>query len=422
MSRLLPALVLLVTVVLAACSLPVPRLGPSVVIGAIYPLSGPQSEGGHEELGGVQAALQLARQQGVAGLDGMELQIEDVRTPDEARAAVDRLIDRYHAPLIIGTYGSTLSAVAAARADERHVVYWETGAVADQVTASRKYVFRTVATGSTLGRIAVAFTRQVLLGGAGLAPAAARVAIVGVDDVYGASVADAEEAGAREAGIQVVGRIRYSPYAYSASAIADELAAARPDFLWDVSYLDDGIAIWRAVLDRRIPLRAAIGTSSAFCMDDFGRTLGAQAVGLYAADKPAGTVPAGALSPAAAALLVKARAAYHSVTGDGGMPIPAVAGFVGGWVLFHDVLPGLDGKVTSERVGTAAFALDIPAGSEINGGGVKFSPLGSPDAGQNLRTAAVVGQWQAVNQMKIVYPAPYAESAPRLELSAPRFG
>lgn len=418
MSRPTLLTVLTVLLALAACSPAQPsRSGPTLVIGAIYPLSGSQSEGGHEELGGVRAALQVARSQGVPGAARVELQVEDARTPEEAVAAVDRLIDRYHVPLIVGTYGSTLSAAAAARADERHVVYWETGAVADQVTAGHQYVFRTVATGSTLGRTAVSFTQQVLLRAAGLAPGAARVAIVSVDDVYGRSVADAEEAAAREAGIQVVDRFRYSPYAYSASAVADEVAAAHPDFLWDVSYLSDGIAIWRSILDHRIPLRAAIGTSSAFCMDDFGRTLGAQAVGVYAADKPAGSVPAGALRPEARALLAKARQAYR-----GDLTIPAAAGFVGGWVLFHDVLPSLPGRVTSDGVRTAAYALDVPAGSEINGAGVRFAPAGSPDAGQNLRPAAVVGQWQAVNRMKVVYPDAFAEAPPRLELSAPRFG
>jgi len=421
--RALRLIVPVLLLALAACSSAQPsRSGPALVLGAIYPLSGPQSEGGHEEFGGVRAALQVARDQGVPGADRVRLQVEDVQTPDQAVAAVDRLIDRYHVPLIIGTYGSTLSAAAAARADQRHVVYWETGAVADQVTVGRQYVFRTVATGSSLGRMAVGFTQQVLLGAAGLAPAAARVAIVGVDDVYGQSVADAEEAGARAAGIQVVDRVRYSSYAYDPNAIAEEVAAARPDFLWDVSYLTDGIAIWRAMLDHRVPLRAAIGTSSAFCMDDFGRTLGAQAVGLYAADKPAGTVPSNALQPAARAQLAVARRAYRSVTGATDMPIPAVAGFVGGWVLAHDVLPAVHGQVTSDGLRDAADAVDVPGGMEINGGGAKFSLPGNPDAGQNLRTAAVVGQWQAVDQMKVVFPAAFAEAAPRLELSAPKFG
>src|SRR5213078_3477455 len=86
----------------------------TITIGAIYPLSGPQAPGGKEELGGVQAALQLAQAQGV--LDHrVQLRIIDAITPAQATAAVDQLVHQDHVPAILGTYGSTLSAPAAAR-------------------------------------------------------------------------------------------------------------------------------------------------------------------------------------------------------------------------------------------------------------------------------------------------------------------
>src|SRR5260370_75467 len=127
-----------------------------LVLGAIYPLTGPQAEGGKEELGGVQAALRVSHA-------NVRLQVIDATTPQEAAAAVDRLVHDYHVPAILGTYGSTLSAAASTRAEELKTVYWETGAVADPITAHRHYVFRTVATGSALGRMAATFTQDVLV-------------------------------------------------------------------------------------------------------------------------------------------------------------------------------------------------------------------------------------------------------------------
>src|SRR5207247_9770222 len=127
-----------------------------IVLGAIYPLTGPQAQGGRSELAGGQAALRLS------GAD-VRLQVIDATTPQSAAAAVDTLVKRYHVPAILGTYGSTLSAAASARAEELKTVYWETGAVADPITAQRHYVFRTVATGGSLGRMAVTFTHRVLL-------------------------------------------------------------------------------------------------------------------------------------------------------------------------------------------------------------------------------------------------------------------
>jgi branched-chain amino acid transport system substrate-binding protein len=363
-----------------------------LVLGAIYPLSGPQAEGGRQELAGVEAALKLSH-------TNVRLQVIDATTPLSATAAVDTLVNQYHVPAILGTYGSTLSTAAAARAEQLKTVYWETGAVADPITAHRQYVFRTVATGSSLGRMAVTFTHDVLMPRDGLTTP--RVAIVRVDDVYGRSVGGGEQQLAQSTGIDVVDVIGYNPNAYDAQVIAARLAADRADYLWDVSYLDDGVAIWRAIAQNHVALKGAIGTSSAFCMPAFGERLGSLAVGVYAADKPDGDVASAALSPAGRSLLAKAKAAY-----GGPMEIPAVAGFVGGWTLFHDVLPHASRTADSIRV--AALKVDVPVGDSINGGGVKFAGAGALDQGQNTRSAAVVGQWQSVGVMRIVYPAAYA--------------
>jgi len=336
----------------------------------------------------------------------VRLEVIDAVTPQEATAAVDRLVHDYHVPAVLGTYGSTLSAAASARAEELHTIYWETGAVADPITAQRRYVFRTVATGSSLGRMAVTFTHDVLLPQTKLA--SPRAVIVRVNDIYGRSVGGGEEASARSMGVQVVDVIGYDPGAFDPDAIADRLSADRADFLWDVSYIDDGVAIWQAVLRHHIALKAAIGTSSAFCMPQFRERLGAGSVGVYAADEPDADISLAALSPAGQALMAKARSAY----GKDAMDIPAVAGFVGGWTLFHDVLPNLSGQVTSESIRSAALQVDVPVGDSINGGGVKFGAAGSLDEGQNTRAAAVIGQWQGVGDMKVVFPAAYATGAP----------
>jgi len=365
-----------------------------LVLGAIYPLSGPQAPGGKAELAGVQAALRVAQ-------TNLRLQVIDATTPDAASAAVDKLVRDYHVPAILGTYGSTLSVAASARAEELKTVYWETGAVADPITAQRHYVFRTVATGSALGRMAVNFTHDVLVPQMNVS--SPRAAVVRVNDVYGRSVGGGEEALARSMGIQVVDVIEYNPRAYDAEVIAARLAAARADFLWDVSYLDDGIAIWQSLLQNHVSFKAAIGTSSAFCMAEFSRRVGYGSVGVYAADKPDADISPAAMSPAGRALLAKARTAF-----GGSMDIPAVAGFVGGWTLFHDVLPKLSGSFTSESIRAAALKVDVPTGDSINGGGVRFGAAGSLDEGQNTRAAAVIGQWQGVGVMKILYPAAYA--------------
>jgi branched-chain amino acid transport system substrate-binding protein len=407
-SRLI-ALVALALFVGAACAQAPPDQSHDLVLGAIYPLSGPQAPGGQQELAGVRAALGVAESSG-ALTTHVRLQVIDATTPQEASAAVDTLVHNYHVPAILGTYGSTLSAAASARAEALKTVYWETGAVADPITAERRYVFRTVATGSSLGRMAVTFTHDTLLPKLNLP--LPKAVVVRVNDIYGRSVGGGEEALAKTLGIEVVDVIEYNPNAYDPDVIAARLAADHADFLWDVSYLDDGVAIWQAVLRNHVPLKAAIGTSSAFCMPAFGERLGAGSIGVYAADKPDASISTAALSPAGQALLTMARSVYARDNNGATMDIPAVAGFVGGWTLFHDVIAKLSGSITPESMRSAALKVDVPIGDGINGGGVKFGADGSLDEGQNTRSAAVIGQWQAVGVMRVVFPVAYATGTP----------
>ncbi len=395
MIRLL-TLVVLVLLAAVACAQTSDQAS-KITIGAIYPLSGPQAAGGKNELAGVQAALRLSNA-------NVKLQVMDATTPEAARAAVDTLVNTYHVPAILGTYGSTLSAAASDRAEELKTVYWETGAVADPITAHRHYVFRTVATGSALGRMAVTFTHDVLMPQYGLT--SPRAVVVRVNDIYGRSVGGGEQELAQSMGINVVDVIEYNPNAFDANVIAARLAADRADFLWDVSYLDDGVAIWDSILANHVTFKGAIGTSSAFCMPEFSRRLGASAIGVYAADKPDADVTPAALSASGRELLARARTAFTGAS----MDIPAVAGFVGGWTLFHDVLPNAGGAVTADSIRSAAQKVDVPVGDSINGGGVKFAGAGAPDEGQNVRAAAIVGQWQGIGVMKVVYPPAYVSS------------
>src|SRR2546422_3424208 len=387
------ALAFLALLITAACAQDLASSSHQVVLGAIYPLSGPQAPGGKSELAGVQAALRLSRAD-------VRLQVIDATTPQAAAAAVDTLVKRYHVPAILGTYGSTLSAAASARAEELKTVYWETGAVADPITAQRHYVFRTVATGGSLGRMAVTFTHNVLLPRYKLAKP--RAVIVQVDDIYGRSVGGGEEQLAQVMGIDVVDVIEYNPNAYDPDVIAARLAQDRTDFLWDVSYLDDGVAIWKAVLNHHITLKGAIGTSSAFCMPAFSERLGPASIGVYAADKPDGDVGSAALSASGRELLARATAAYSG----GSMDIPAVAGFVGGWTLLHDVLPEGGGSVNAETIRPAALGGDVPVGDSVNGGGGEGGRGGGAAQGPKTRHGGGGGGGLGGWGDEVVLPAP----------------
>ena len=87
-------------------------------------------------------------------------------------------------------------------------------------------------------------------------------------------------------GLAVAGTFPYDPFHADYGAVVAEIGAAHPDVLFVSAYLQDGVALRRAMLAAHLPLVASIGTSSSYCLPAFADQLGHGAVGLFAADKP----------------------------------------------------------------------------------------------------------------------------------------
>ena len=132
-------------------------------LGALYPLGGAQGPGGTEEYRGVQLAVERANAGG--GVKGKRVALDsmDVESAEAAPAAVRRLATR--GAVVLGSYGSTISAPASSTAASRGLVFWETGAVGETASgagAGRNF-FRAPPTGVSLGQAGVAFMRDVLV-------------------------------------------------------------------------------------------------------------------------------------------------------------------------------------------------------------------------------------------------------------------
>ncbi|MHB8571752.1 MAG: ABC transporter substrate-binding protein [Candidatus Dormibacteria bacterium] len=392
---------------------PVAGSGPqSLQVGAIYPLSGNQGENGQQELAGVRAAMELVNQQGGVHGRPVSLVVRDAPYADLAPAAVSGLLAQ-GLSVFIGSYGSTISLPVSQRLSDAGKTFLETGAVAEEVTGrGLPGVLRTVATGSSLGRNAARFANSFILPHLGLLPQNTRTVVLYEGDVYGRSVGDGALEEATSAHFNIVDTIAYD----ASSADFDELAARvdadHPDLILTASYLEDAVAFRKAALARHLRVKAIVGTSSAYCLEDFGGALGRDAVGLYASDKPSQDINENALLPVARDLLHRAIARYQADTGQP-MSAAAVAGFVGGWVLFHEILPR-SASLGRDDVMRAAWSLDLPEGSEINGAGVRFAQQGALDQGQNRRAVSVIWEWLAPGKLLVVSPPAYAQAQPQL--------
>jgi branched-chain amino acid transport system substrate-binding protein len=383
---------------------------PPVRVGAVYPLSGSQGMGGVEEYRGVMVAAELANHDG--GVHGRGIAVERVDVPeaDAAPGAIHALAAR-GIDLVLGSYGSTISSPAAATAAGRGSLFWETGAVGKLAGPGEgDLVFRVAPTGGLLGRNAIAFVAGQLAPRLHRQAASLRFAVAAVDDVYGRAVADGARAELRDRGLRLTADVTYDPRRYDAARVVRKVTAGRPDVLFVVAYLEDGVALRREQVRQHLPLLASIGTSSSYCMPAFGAMLGRDALGLFASDKPDthGINPHG-LTIDGRALLERADGAYQAAYGES-MSAAALAGFSGAWALFHHVLPAAR-SLSPADVAAAARAARVPRGGLPNGSGLAFGEAGGPDAGANLRAASVIWEWTRVNQRQVTWPPQFATAS-----------
>ncbi len=381
----------------------------SIKVGAVFPLSGPQAPLAKQEYAGVQIARDLVNADG--GVDGapIELVTRDLTSESYATARVEDL-KAHGVTAVLGAYSSSLSIPVSAAAQAAGLLYWEAGAVADQLTG-RGYplVFRVGAAGTNLGTLSSHFAAQVLAPRLNRAPSQLTMAIVHNLDGYPSSVAAAVQQQAEREGMQVVANVVYDAHAPDWPSVLAQVRAAQPNILVLASYIADGVDFRRAMLKSGLHVDAMIGSTMAQCVPDFGAMLGADAIGVFASDRPPHGFNPNALTPTGKSTYDRFAAAYSREFGSDPTE-EALAGFGAAWALFHYVMPHAR-DLGATAMAASARSLDLPEGTLANGAGIKFAT--TDDAmGQNTRAASVIWQWQGVRHSVTVYPPVFATGSP----------
>ena len=388
----------------------------TVTIGALYPISGRQGPGGVDESRGARLAVELANQDQTLPGRRIKLDLVDVDTGSAAPAAMRRLKD-HGVDIVLGTYGSTISAPAAASAAREGMLLWETGAVGELTTddgaAPGQSFFRIAPQGGHLGQAAVEFVRNQLsplLPGAPVPGDGLRYAVAYVDDAYGRAVGLGAVHEVERGGGVMAGAFPYAAHDVEEGGAADlvnRIASVRPDVLFVSAYLDDGVALRKATIAAHVPLKASIGTSSSYCMPAFAVALGSGAVGLFASDKPDGAqVKPEALTAEGRRTLDWARTRFRDRYHEEMSPA-ALSGFSNAWALVGHVLPA-SASLTPADVAATALALKLPAGTLANGAGLDLAGPGQPDAGENRASVSVIWQWVDARTQAVVWPPAFA--------------
>ncbi len=245
MTRTLPAA--LVLALLAGCGKP-------ARVGAIVSRSGAASASGEQVTRGFDLAVsELNAAGGVGGRKVELLYRDDSTNPEIGVAALRELFEHDHVTTVLGAVTSTVTLRLAPHCERNRVVLMSPSASASQLTEAGEYIFRTVPSDVLEGSSMADFARDLGLD---------RVAILAVDNDYGASLADAFTDRLRTSGGSVVASLTFPEG--DAAAIADAVAALAglaPRGLYIPAYAGDLATVLRLLSETRIrPI--VLGTSA----------------------------------------------------------------------------------------------------------------------------------------------------------------
>lgn len=381
-------------------------------IGALFPFTGNLALLGNETFNGATIAEDMVNEKGGIGGRKISWAKADGVDPKKAITECERLIAIEKVKVVFGTYSSSLSYAASEIAERNKIIYWEQGAIADNITARGfKYLFRTIPRAGDFGVMAANFVNEVVAPKLKMDPKKIKVGIMFEDSLYGTSVGNAAVKKAKELGFDVVASESYSAKTVDLSPIVMIFRSKKPDVIIATSYMEDSILFWRQAKDMDLNVKAFIGTGAGHGMPEWAKTFGNEGNYIFNIDPPIGINPK-VFKGNTEALLKDFRERFNKKFAH--YPVThATAGFVGAQILFEAMSKA--GTDDPEAVRKAALTIDIPEGGTIFGFGVKFAGPENPSAGQNLRGHPVLMQWQD-QKPAVVYPKTFALTDPLMPL------
>src|SRR5437879_9042925 len=385
----------------------------TVRIGVIYDLTGPFAAGGSVASSvGTQIAIDLVNEKGGVGgkYKVAPVNADSQSKPDVAINEAARLIDQEKVDIINGVYASSHAVPLSAKVEQQKKILWITTAVATAVFKDKnlQYVFRAQIHSDQYGQAFASFISEHAKAKLGMEPKDVKVALIHEDGPYGVGVAAADEAYAKQAGLQIVLKEGYSASAPDLSVLVTKIKRARADVISHAGYNPDITLFLRQARETGLKLNMLFGAGAGYSqLDKLRATFGADIDNFCNIDPvPAQLLDPSKLAPGIGDLTNTMIARYKDKTGATDVPPHCSMGFNQTWVLLNNVLPVANAKYRScvpEAVRKAALDVDIPPGGTIQGYGVKFYPPGTPLSGQNERSTPVVMQ-NAGEHISVVWP------------------
>jgi branched-chain amino acid transport system substrate-binding protein len=362
-------------------------------IGAINPYSGPLALYGDEVARGYQLAVDERNAKGGVLGRKVELVRGDAANPQQGIAAVDQLVTRDKVDLFIGTYISAVSNAASDAAQRYNKIYWDTNAVAADLTERGLPNFIRVGPNATIfADMSVRAVVEMIAPALGKQPKDLAVWLEHEDSIYGKSIGDIQKKLLDSKGVKVLGQGAHNFKAADLTDVVLRTKRTNPDVWLMTGYVPDSNLLLKTAREQgfKPPAILTVGTG------DTGETLEALGPefleGVMVVSYPRPDISE-KFGPGASAYLAAYRKAYNREP----VAPQGLTAYTGMRILLETVEAA--GSTDVDKVRAAAAKLDKPLNSYPSGFGVKFD-----DKFQNTRAIFTVIQWQGGKQVTVFPP------------------
>lgn len=246
-----------------------------IKVGVLFPVTGPIAKTGITYFKGCEYAVsKINLTGGIKSLGGTKLKL--VKADSQAKIEIgmsetERLI-REGVVAILGAYQSSVTYPTTQIAERSKIPYIVTGSIADEITERGfKYTFRPHARNTNYGKDAYRFFTEMAK------KSGVKIKTAGVlyeDTLAGQSFAKNIKEFAKDFEIKIVADISYSHGTADVSTDILKLKAAKPDIVFQTSYIGDAIVIAKKMKELNFNTMGIIGGGAAHHQPEFIQELG----------------------------------------------------------------------------------------------------------------------------------------------------
>jgi branched-chain amino acid transport system substrate-binding protein len=374
-----------------------------VVIGVLYPTTGPTAQAGIDSKVAAELAVEivngkhdldlpLARTEGLPNLGGAKARlivVDHQGKPELGQSEAERLITQEKVVALYSAYHSSVSATASQVAERSGIPYLS-GESSSPTLHRRgfKWFFRTSPHDEHFSIAMFEFLKEFQAKKGVKFPT---VATFYEDTLFGSDSSRVQEKLAGEQGYKVVEKIAYRSRSTSLTSEVQRLKAAGPSVLLPTGYTNDAILFVRTAreLDYNAPM--VLTQDSGYIESDFITATGKDADGIMS--RSVFSLDLAAKKP----MVAKVNAMYKAKQGKD-LNDNTSRSFTGMIVLLDAI--NRAGSTDPEAIRKALLATDLkPSQLIMPWKGVKFDP----STGQNESGTPLITQWRG-GQLKIVWP------------------